>query len=186
MTSLPSHHRPDAAAGLGFRRVIVPCLLLACLGTNGCVRRRMTVRSNPLGATVYVDDQEIGTTPVSTSYTYYGTRKIQLVRDGYETLTVMHRFSPPWYQIPPLDFLSENVFPRELRDERIVDFELEPQRIVPTTELLDRAQQLRQSTRQGYAVPTPPASGSAEQPASSVGVPPTALPYPPAFYPQAP
>jgi hypothetical protein len=145
----------------------------------------MTVRSNPPGASVYVDDQEIGTTPVSTAYTYYGTRKIQLVRDGYETLTVMHKFSPPWYQIPPLDFLTENLLPREFRDERIVDFELEPQRVVSTTELLDRAQQLRQSTRQGYTVPAPPTAASAGEPASSVGVAPTALPYPPPFHPHA-
>ena len=33
----------------------------------GCVRRRMTVRSNPPGAVVFVDDQEIGTTPASTA-----------------------------------------------------------------------------------------------------------------------
>jgi hypothetical protein len=143
----------------------------------------MTIRSNPPGATVYVDDQEVGTTPVSTAYTYYGTRKIQLVRDGYETLTVMHKFGTPWYQIPPLDFLTENVIPREIRDERIVDFELEPQRVVPTAELLDRAQQLRYSTRQGYTVPVPPVPESADEPGSSVGVPPTALPYPPPFRP---
>ena len=35
----------------------MPWLLLACLLTTGCVRRRMTIRSNPPGATVYVDDQ---------------------------------------------------------------------------------------------------------------------------------
>ena len=140
-----------------FSRLIVPLLLVACLLSPGCVRRRMTIRSNPDGATVYVDDQEIGTTPVSASYNYYGTRKIQLVRDGYETLTVMHKFQQPWYQFPPLDFVTENLLPREVRDEQIVDIELEPQRVVPTPELLNRAQQLRQSTRQGYTVLPPPA-----------------------------
>ena len=149
----------------------------------------MTVRSNPPGATVYVDDQELGTTPVSTSYTYYGTRKIQLVRDGYETQTVMHKFSKPWYQIPPLDFFFENVSPREYRDERILDFELEPQKVISTAELLDRAQQLRQGTRQGYTVPPPPVSasaapGSAGTAASSpTGSPPPSTTYPPPFYP---
>lgn len=148
----------------------------------------MTIRSNPPGATVYVDDQEIGTTPVSTAYTYYGTRKIQLVRDGYETQTVLHRFAPPWYQIPPLDFVSENLSLREYRDERILDFEMEPQQVVSTAELLDRAQQLRQGTRQGYTVPAPPV---AAPPASSPNTPPPFSPgpsgtppgYPPPFYP---
>ena len=54
----------------------------------------MTIRTNPPGALVYVDDYEIGTTPVSTNFTYYGKRKIRIVKDGYETLTVCSRFRP--------------------------------------------------------------------------------------------
>lgn len=131
---------------------------------SGCVRRRMTIRSDPPGALVFVDDQEIGTTPVSTSYIYYGTRKIRLVKDGYETLTVLENFPPPWYQIAPLDFVSENLWPWEKRDERIVDFELVPQRIVPTTELLGRAENLRLGSRQGYVAPLPATAQDAPGP----------------------
>jgi hypothetical protein len=115
----------------------------------------MTVRSNPPGAVVYVDDQRIGTTPVSTSFTYYGTRKFRLVKSGFETLTTLSRIPAPWYQIPPLDFVSENLIGREIRDERILDFTLEPQRVVPNTELLSRANGLRNSTAQGFLVPSP-------------------------------
>ncbi len=165
-------------------RIQVLCLLLILLANAGCVRRRLTVRSDPPGATVYVDDQEIGETPVSTAFTYYGTRKVQLVKDGYETLTVKQKFKAPWYQIPPIDFFAENLTTKELRDERILDFELETQRVVPVNELLDRAQQLRQSTQAGYTVAPPPASppsGSAELPAIA---PPDGEPLvPPPFYP---
>ena len=59
----------------------------------------MTVRSNPPGALVYVDDYQIGTTPVSTDFVYYGTRKIRLIKDGYDTLTVQQPFPVPWYEI---------------------------------------------------------------------------------------
>src|ERR1700690_4113146 len=72
--------------------LLVLAAIVLSLGTSGCVQRRMTIRSNPPGALVYVDDYEIGTTPVSASFTYYGTRKIRLVKDGYETLTVMQKF----------------------------------------------------------------------------------------------
>jgi hypothetical protein len=58
------------------------CLLLL---SSGCVRKRMTFRTNPSGAMVYVDKQPIGLTPVSTNFTYYGTRNIEVVRDGYRT-----------------------------------------------------------------------------------------------------
>jgi hypothetical protein len=125
------------------RKVAVALLCWACLADGGCVRRRLTVRSNPPGALVYIDDQEIGTTPVSTPFTYYGTRKFRLVKDGYETITAHQRFPAPWYQIPPLDFFSENALPREVRDDRVVDFHLEPQRVVPAQELLTRADELR-------------------------------------------
>ena len=62
----------------------------------GCVRRRLTIRSNPPGAHVYVDDYEIGATPVSHNFIYYGKRKIRLVKDGYETMTVMQSIPMPW------------------------------------------------------------------------------------------
>src|SRR4051812_48980499 len=47
------------------RGVIALALLVAMLA--GCVERRFTIRSNPPGAQVYVDDYEIGTTPCSHS-----------------------------------------------------------------------------------------------------------------------
>jgi len=104
---------------------------------------------------VYIDDQQIGQTPVSTGFTYYGTRTITLVRDGYETTTVKHTFEPPWYQVPPLDFVSENLIVRELRDERVLDFTLEPQRMGSSEQLWRNAENLRQSAQQGFVAPLP-------------------------------
>src|SRR6478672_6424264 len=103
-------------------RLFVALLLASlALGSVGCVRRRLTVRSNPPGAKVFIDDVEIGTTPCSAAYTYYGTRKITAIKDGFETVTVYERMNPPWYEIPPIDFVSETVWPGEIRDERAVD-----------------------------------------------------------------
>ncbi|MFH1922295.1 MAG: PEGA domain-containing protein [Planctomycetota bacterium] len=119
----------------------------------------MTIRSNPPGAVVYVDGYEIGTTPVSHNFTYYGTRKIRLVRNGYETLTVMQPIPPPWYQIPPLDFVSETLVPGKLRDGRTLNYQMVPQKVVPTEELLGRAEGLRgraQSSGIVRASPSPP------------------------------
>ena len=124
----------------------------------GCVHRRLTVRSNPPGALVYVDGEEIGRTPVSTSFIYYGTRSIRLEMDGYETLEQLHRLRPPWYQIPPVDFVSDNLSFRDIRDERVLDFQLVPKQIVPTGRLLDRANQLRHDSQMGFVTPLPVAS----------------------------
>src|SRR4051812_36522331 len=93
---------------------------------RGCVRRRPTVRTNPPGAQVFVDDQEIGTTPCSSAFVYYGTRKIAIMKDGFRTETIFQKIPPPWYEIPPLDIVVENFVPRETRDERVVDVQLVP------------------------------------------------------------
>jgi hypothetical protein len=119
----------------------------------------MTIRTNPPGARVYVDDYELGTTPVSANFTYYGTRKIRLVKPGYETLTVMEPIGPPWYQIPPLDFVSENLWPGELHDRRALSYQLVPQRVVPPEELLNRAEELRSRAQlSGMVRSSPPAA----------------------------
>lgn len=142
---------------------------------TGCVRRRLNVRTNPPGALVYVDNQQIGTTPCSVDFTYYGTREIRLVKPGFETLTVNQPIPTPWYQIPPLDFVSENLVPTKIRDNRTVTYDLAPQLIVPTEQLLDRANQLRQDTLQ---YPVAPAGASVPVGAPPAVVPPFSSPQP--------
>ena len=140
---------------------LLALLLSAC--QSGCVERRLTIRSNPPGALVYVDDYEVGVTPVSTSFIYYGTRKIRLVKDGYETLTVMQSIPTPWYEYVPLDFVSDNFVPGQVRDQRFLDFQLKPQMLVPTDQLLSRAEQLRRGVHAtpGMAAPAGGAPGPA-------------------------
>ncbi|MEX2139778.1 MAG: PEGA domain-containing protein [Pirellulales bacterium] len=165
-----------------FRRLVqfgnVPRVLLSlvmAVTIGGCVQRRLTIRSNPPGARVYVGDEEVGTTPVSTDFVYYGTRKIRLVKSGYETLVVNQPIPTPWYQIPPLDFVSEILVPGEIRDERVINYQLLPLQAVPTDQLLSRAEQLREASgvRQASGVmpavdsilvPTGPTPGAAAPP----------------------
>jgi hypothetical protein len=145
---------------------------------SGCVRRRLTVRSAPAGASVYIDEQPIGETPVSVPYVYYGTRKIQLVKDNFETLTVKQTFNPPWYQYPVIDFVTENLWPWELRDERVLDFAMVPQVIVPTERLLENAQQLRDSAGQGAIAPLVAPGDRPFAPPLNLTPPPNAARYP--------
>ena len=157
---------------------------MACLvflaTAAGCVQRRMTIRSNPPGALVYVDDYQIGTTPVSTDFIYYGTRKIRLVKDGFETLTVRQPFPLPWYQVFPIDFVTENLWPGEIRDERVVDLAMMPAAAMPPEEVVARAEQVRLSAG------SLPAVAPQQLPAPALLPPPQPLPPPnigPAFPP---
>ena len=135
---------PRAAGGV--RAAVLALAVVPLLGAaTGCVQRRMTIRSNPPGALVYVDDYQVGTTPVSHDFVYYGTRKIRLVKDGYETLTVRQPFPLPWYQICPLDFVTENLGPWEIRDERVVDLAMQPAGAVAPESVVTRAEQVRRA-----------------------------------------
>jgi PEGA domain len=119
---------------------------------TGCVRRRLTVRTNPPNAMVYVDHQPLGRSPVSHSFTYYGTRHFEIVRDGYRTEKFLRKFNPPWYQYPPLDFVFENLWPFEKRDERIVDVQMVPDEPIATETLIQSGENLRLQAGQGIAV----------------------------------
>ena len=151
-------------------RVVIISAVLGYMAASGCVHRRMTFRSSPPGALVFVDNQQVGRTPVSTGFTYYGTRNIRLELDGYETLEVQQKFPTPWYQYPPADFVSENLTPWDVRDERVLDFQLVPQAVVPTEQLLERANHLRNSTRLGVVSPLPNIPPGSLRPLPPTGV----------------
>src|SRR4026209_719067 len=118
-------------------------LVTLALPAHAIVRRRLNVNSNPQGALVYVDNQQIGTTPCAVDFTYYGTREIRLIKPGFETLTANQPIPAPWYEYTPIDFVSENLVTMKIRDNRSVNYNLAPQLVVPTQELVERANQLR-------------------------------------------
>lgn len=128
-----------------FRNFFLVLMFLTTLVVlcTGCVRRRMTVLSNPPGATVTLDDKEIGRTPLSTNFDFYGKRKFRLVKEGYETKTVLMPVRAPWYQWFGIDFISEVLLPGKLTDHKYYEFDLQPDQIVPRSELVGRAEDLR-------------------------------------------
>lgn len=130
-------------------RVTLLALALLAVSSVGCVRRRMTVRTNPPGATVSVDNQVIGTSPAASNFVYYGTREFRIEKDGFRTETIKRRIKPPWYEFPGLDFFFETLWPGEIRDERIIDIELVPETLEPTGDVLERADSLRSQSLSG-------------------------------------
>jgi hypothetical protein len=120
-----------------------------CLFASGCVSRRMTIVSEPPGALVMLEGREIGYTPVSVDFTYYGTREFTLVKDGYETLTVNQPVAQPWYQLPVIDFFADNFTPGHVTDRHQFSYTMQPARIVPNDILRQRGEMLRGEARIG-------------------------------------
>ena len=127
--------------------ILIGGLFLASL--SGCVQRRFIIRSQPEGAAVTIDRLPVGLTPLSVPWTHNGTREIQLEKNGYETIKVQQRFPPTWYERFPISFLTENFWPQELRDERLMEFQMEPKTQVQESLLLNRANDLRYNIQSG-------------------------------------
>lgn len=136
--------RPDRLGSFASgRHLPIVLLALAALCSSGCMHRRLTIRSDPPGAAVLVDGDEVGFTPCSIDYTYYGTREITLMKDGYKTLRAPVKLSTPWYQIFPLEFVTDNFALTKINDRREVSFPLAREELEPTQYLEDRANSLR-------------------------------------------
>lgn len=129
--------------------LVLAVLVFTALTQTGCVSRRLMVQSNPPGAMVLLEGKEVGYTPTGIDFTYYGTRELTLIKDGYETKTQLVPVRAPWYQWPVIEFFSDNLLPGRVTDRRSVQFELEPRRMVPNQELLNRGQTLRNEAQIG-------------------------------------
>src|SRR5262245_36824828 len=112
--------------------------LCALAMLSGCVERRFVVQSMPPGALVLRDGKPLGSTPVDDSFVYYGKYRFTLIKDGYETQDVIQDVPAPWYEIPPLDFVVENLIPFKFRDVRRFTYELQPERKMRSDEVWQR------------------------------------------------
>lgn len=126
-------------------RLIVPVLALPALG--GCLERTITITSEPPGAVVWMNDQEVGRTPVETGFTFYGTYDLRIRKEGYEPIVTQRTASAPWYEYPGPDLVAA-ALPFRIRTERHWHFDLEPQAHAADPEgareaLLERARAFR-------------------------------------------
>jgi len=136
-------------------RLILAVILAGAAAVGGCVEREMIITSDPVGALVFISDREIGRTPVTQEFLWYGDYEIRLSCEGYETLNTHRNLRSPWYETVPLDFLSA-VAPWTYHDRRYLHFELNKSRDVSSDELLQqtnadllrRAEELRRKNDQ--------------------------------------
>jgi hypothetical protein len=135
---------------------------------TGCVERRFVIESDPPGAIVLRNGERIGAAPADDFFLFYGKYNFTLFKDGFETLQVQQEVPTPWYEYPPLDFVSENLVPWTIRDIRRYTYHLQPVQQPRSDEVIDRAEQLRM---RGKAIvppnqppPPPPSPPSPEVP----------------------
>ena len=112
---------------------------------GGCVERTLTVRTNPPGALVYLNDQEFGRTPQTRPFVWYGTYDVQVRLDGYQSVKTTSPVIAPWWQWVPFDLVAE-LLPARLEDHHALQYTLKPlsrQQVDPEA-IVERGERLRE------------------------------------------
>jgi hypothetical protein len=157
-------------------------LLLSFLPIGGCVEQTLSIDSNPPGALVYLNDQEVGRTPLTRDFKWYGDYDIQVRQEGYQTLSTHQMLAAPAWNWVPLDLIAY-ILPFKFKDHKSLSYSLKPMDPAKDqpTELVQRAESLkgqlessvftrvatpRAATRttRGGAAPPPPTTGPATRP----------------------
>jgi hypothetical protein len=126
------------------------------LALAGCgVERRLIIHSDPEGALVYLNHEEVGRTPVSYDFTWYGQYDVQLRKEGYQTVSLTEWVVAPWWQWPPFDFVAE-ITPGRPRDTHRLSYAMRPAtRPADPAALVRRAEGMRAELRSGEYTRTP-------------------------------
>ena len=114
--------------------------------STGCVERRLTINTNPSGAQVLLNDEDIGVSPVTTSFKWYGDYNITIRKPGCETLNTQQKLESPWYDYFPFDFFAEVLYPGRIIDSHQWSFDLKPSTEPSRDKLITQAEQLKQQT----------------------------------------
>ena len=108
----------------------------------GCVERTLTINTEPQDALVSLNDEEIGTSPVTVSFNWYGDYNVRITKPGFETLKTHRELKAPWYDSFPFDFFTL-LSPERKVDLYVWTFELSTKKEVAREELIRNAQRMR-------------------------------------------
>lgn len=153
-------------------RTLPPLALAIVLATGCTAQRRITITSDPPGARAWLNDVEIGRTPASAAFKFYGAYDVRLELDGYEPLHEVRNAKAPIWEFPGLDLVALAV-PGRKQVEIDWHFSMAPtieSSQAPQTvesELLSRARLMRERLADGSrgtpidpAVPPPAEAGT--------------------------
>lgn len=152
-------------SGVVLRRAVLAGLVAwAGLGAGGCgsPQRTIVITSDPPGARVWLNDVDLGTTPVQTPFKFFGKYDVRLAKEGYEPLVTSAEAKAPLHETPGLDlggvllpgkpstrveweFTLVALPPRETGPDGVPI--RTPEQAAAESELVDRARSLREKTK---------------------------------------
>lgn len=120
---------------------------MAGLLLAGCVERRISITSEPAGALVHLNDQEVGRTPLTVPFTWYGTYDVRLEADGYQPLWTEAKAKQPLWDLPGPDLIAEAI--PDAKSEIKWHFVMEPKGEIDSDAVRARAIRMRNAVTGG-------------------------------------
>jgi hypothetical protein len=102
---------------------ILFCLILFALPL-GCVKRTLSITTTPPNALVWLNDREVGRTPLKVGFLYYGEYDIRIQHEDTESLMTTRWVTAPWWDAPFVDIAAEAI-PVEINSAPSLHFDLE-------------------------------------------------------------
>ena len=125
-------------------RLVAMLVLTVGLACGGCVERRLKLESDPPGALVFLNGEEVARTPAIVPLEWYGKYDITVRKEGFETLDEERWVvAPPWLWVP-FDFVAE-LLPLRLTHTPTLRFTMKDA-VAGEEGLIDRATTLRNAT----------------------------------------
>ena len=118
-------------------------LVVSVLTLSGCLERQLTIRTEPTAALVELNDEEIGISPVTVNFNWYGDYNVRIIKDGFETLKTHRLLKAPWYDHFPFDFFAQILSSNKRVDKYEWHFTLEPKKEVNPDQLIQDALKLK-------------------------------------------
>ena len=160
-------------------RVIAVVGLIVLSTTMGCANRHLTIRTDPPGARVFLDREDVGRTPVVVPFIYGGTREFLILHEEGET-----KYRPVRLR-QDVETFAYDTFPFDAfvglgggEDAHLVEVTLEPSTVRETYDaapdvwsnaLLERADRVRGRAEdlQLHGLPAAPPLLAVEEPKES-------------------
>ena len=99
------------------------CLVL-CF-SQGCIYRKLTIKTDPPGALVYLNDRLMGESPLTHSFVWYGWYRVTVRKSGYERIEDRRKLTAPFYFWIPFDLVME-IMPFPITDAHTWSYTLYP------------------------------------------------------------
>lgn len=130
------------------RPTFTAALLLSTLPLSACQQRSITITSEPEGARVWLNDVDVGRTPVEVDFKWYGIYDVRVSKEGYEPLITAREAKAPVWEYPVVDLVTA---PFPLRDRQTWHFDLvrtaeSLNKAAAETDLIQRAKEMREQT----------------------------------------